>query len=395
VFGCTRLRAVTLAGLFDSFWLSVGWTVFILHAAATHGLAAAGLFGAAMLIGVAMSAPAASALASRLGGRGLLRSTSVGEAVLRVSAFALLLADAPLAVVAAAVTLTNVVGWTAYAGMRAEVAAIDARAATMTSFVVAVASIEALGVAGAALLPVDLLASGAPLLSVVVGLYGAAVLPIFLIAAASPVPRSGSLRPGVPTLRRARPLAGGFAVMALASAPTLLSAALALEFHGRTAVAASALAFTVGSLLAPRAAGALARSGHSPLIVWPALGIGMLVGWVLAPWHVAGLVLAQALSGVSMSAFEGTMDVRVVEAGGRRDVTSALAWAAAMRALGSALAIGVAPALIAATSFQAVGGGLTAVLGTCVLVGMAIVVIARSPVRRQGHGRQKPVDAQV
>ena len=37
----------------------------------------------------------------------------------------------------------------------------------------------------------------------------------------------------------------------------------------------------------------------------------MVIGWVLAPAHVAGLLVAQFLSGLSLTAFEGVMDARV------------------------------------------------------------------------------------
>src|SRR4029450_5286026 len=60
---------------------------------------------------------------------------------------------APLAVVAAAVAASNVVAWTGYAGMRAEVAATDPRGAAMTWYMVAVAAIEGAGTPPAAPLP--------------------------------------------------------------------------------------------------------------------------------------------------------------------------------------------------------------------------------------------------
>jgi hypothetical protein len=88
-----------------------------------------------MLVGVALSAPAAARLSTRLDGRALLRVTCVTEAVLRVGTFALLLGGAPLVVVAA----SNVVAWTGYAGMRAEVAAADPRGVAMTWYMVAAA----------------------------------------------------------------------------------------------------------------------------------------------------------------------------------------------------------------------------------------------------------------
>jgi hypothetical protein len=51
------------------------------------------------------------------------------------------------------VAASNVVAWTGYAGMRAEVAAADPRGVAMTWYMVAVAAIEAAGTATAALLP--------------------------------------------------------------------------------------------------------------------------------------------------------------------------------------------------------------------------------------------------
>ncbi len=54
----TRLRSLIAAGLVDAFGLSLGWTLFILYAAEAQGVAAAGVYGAAMLAGFALSAPA-------------------------------------------------------------------------------------------------------------------------------------------------------------------------------------------------------------------------------------------------------------------------------------------------------------------------------------------------
>ncbi|HYN17073.1 MAG TPA: hypothetical protein VEY96_03155, partial [Actinomycetes bacterium] len=117
-----RLRRLIGTALVDSFGLSLGWTVFSLQVVRSHGLAGLGLVNAAMLVGVALSAPAAARLSCRLDGRALLRATAATEAVLRVGTFLLLLAGVPLAPVAVAVAVSNVVAWTGYAGMRAEVA---------------------------------------------------------------------------------------------------------------------------------------------------------------------------------------------------------------------------------------------------------------------------------
>jgi hypothetical protein len=91
----TRLRRLIATALVDSFGLSLGWTVFSLHVVRGHGLAGLGLCNAAMLVGVALSAPVAARLSARLDGRALLRSTAATEAALRVGTFALLLAGAP------------------------------------------------------------------------------------------------------------------------------------------------------------------------------------------------------------------------------------------------------------------------------------------------------------
>jgi hypothetical protein len=123
--GMTRLRRLIAAALVDSFGLSLGWTVFSLQVVDRHGLAGLGLCSAAMLCGVALSAPAAARLSAHLDGRALPRVTAVTEAGLRVGTFALLLSGAPLPAVAAAVAASNVVAWTGYAGMRAEVADAD------------------------------------------------------------------------------------------------------------------------------------------------------------------------------------------------------------------------------------------------------------------------------
>lgn len=358
----TRLHALVAAGMVDSFGLALGWTVFVLYAAESQGLGAAGAYGAAMLVGVALSAPATSWIAARLSGRRLLRLTATSEAGLRVCAFALLFAEAPLPVVAAVVMATNVAAWSAYAGMRAEVASVDARPQTMTGYVVAIAAVEALGVAAGAVLPVGAASGAGPLMLGVVAFYAASLLPTLVVAGGSHVPRARRTPLGAGVIRQARPLTAGLAVMALASGPTLLSAALALKLHGRPAVAASALAFMLGSLLAPAAASAIARRGWKPAMAWPLLGLGMIAGWVLAPVHVAALVLAQLLAGLSMSAFEGMMDVRVATGAADRHVTAALAWAASARSLGSALAIAAAPAAIALWSVTTASLTLGAVL---------------------------------
>jgi hypothetical protein len=159
--------------------------------------------------------------------------------------------------------------------------------------------------------------------------------------------------------------------MAVASGPTLLSSALGMTLHGETGVIVAALAFTAGCLLAPTATNLVARRPLKPVIWWPALGMGMVVGWTIAPWHIAGLAVAQVLSGLSMSAFEGMMDAGAA-ASSDRNVTSALARTAATRALGSAVAVGLAPMLITTTSLGTLSAGLGAALAISMMGGIVL-----------------------
>jgi len=362
---------------------------------------------------VALSAPVAARLSTRLDGRALLRATAATEAVLRVGTFALLLAGAPLAVVAAAVAASNVVAWTGYAGMRAEVAAADPRGAAMTWYMVTVASIEAAGTATAALLPTGPggLVSGT-LLVAVVACYGGCLLPTWLVAAGARVPRApraqpvgrdgprwthpfprrvprwGSVAEGRPGRRRLSTapmtglLASGGLVMLLGSGPTLLAVGLAAQLHGTRWVAGSALAFAAGSLLAPLAVARLERRAVPPSIAWPVLGVGMVAGWSFAAWYPAALLAAQVLSGMCMSALEGDMDARVAAGNtSHRGVTAGLASAAALRAFGSAAAVAIAPRVIAEAGI----GWLAAALAT----GLATLALARLAWRLRDHARSR------
>jgi hypothetical protein len=366
-----RLRRLIAAALVDSFGLSLGWTVLSLQVVRTHGLGALGLCSAAMLVGVALSAPAAARLSARIDGRALLRSTATCEAVLRFGTFALLLAGAPLPAVAVAVAAMNVVAWTGYAGMRAEVAAADPRGAAMTWYMVTVATVEAAGTAVAALLPTGAAGTvGGGLLVAVVAGYGACLLPTWWIARDARVGRAPGRRGSAP--RRPTGLqAGGALVMLLGSGPTLLAVGLAAQLHGTRWVAGSAFAFAAGSLLAPMMVAWLGRRRVSPAIAWPAWGVGMVAGWTIAPWHPAGLLAAQLLSGMCMSSLEGDMDARVAASGHGRGVTAGLASAAALRAFGSAAAVGLAPRAVAWIGVEWLSAALAVLLGTALAAGIA------------------------
>src|SRR6266511_4114016 len=309
-----RLDQLLFTGLLDSFGMTLGWTVFSLLALQAHGLAGVGAYSAAMLVGVALSAPATAWLSPRLGAGALLRTTSGVEAALRVASFALLLAGAPVAVVAGVVVVMYASGLACYAGMRAEVSAASPPgrvAATMTLFVTAILAVEAGGVASAALLPGEPPGTAGGLLLGVVAFYGLSPLSVWLVARGARVgraPRRGARR------GRARawpPLLAGALIMLVGSGPALLAVGLAAELYGSRWVAGAALAFTAGALLAPWAVALLERWRLPASVTWPAWGAGMLLGWVVAPRHVAGLILAQVLAGLCVAAFEGSMDAFV------------------------------------------------------------------------------------
>ena len=380
----SRLRAVIAAGLIDSLGLSVGWTFFNLYALHTQGLAAVGTYNGALFTGVALSAPATGWLSSRLCGRRLLRTTALVEGCLRVGSFVLLVAGAPRGLVALAVTAMGMTAWTGYAGMRSEIAAADRRAGALAWYLGSIASIEGIGAAAAALAPVSIAALQQPgTLAAILALYAGVLAPTFIVAGGSPVERALEPVRLRSMARHARAIAGSFGVMLVASAPVLLAVGLAAKLHGRTAVAWSALAFLAGSLLAPRLATALERRRIPAPVLWPALGAVFAGGWILAPWSVAGLVVAQFAAGVALPAFEGIVDAAVAgrEDGGR--VTAGLAWAGAARALGTAAAVSVAPSLFAAAGVSAVCLAMALTCAVAAAAGALVVVKRRASRRRR------------
>ena len=388
-----RLDQLLATGLTDSFGMTLGWTVFSLLALQANGLAGVGVYSAAMLVGVALSAPATAWLSRRLGAGALLRCTSAVEAVLRILSFVLLLAGAPVPVLAGVIVAMYASGLACYAGMRAEVSAASPAgrsAATMTLFVTAILAIEAVGVASAALLPGDPPGTAGGLLVVVVAVYGLSPLPVWLVARGALVgraPRRAARR------RRGRawlPLLAGALVMLLGSGPALLAVGLAAELYGSRWVAGSALAFTAGALLAPWAVALLERWRLPASITWPAWGSGMLLGWVLAPRFLAGLILAQVLAGLCIAAFEGSMDAYVASRQARAQLTGSLAASEAVRALGSAAAVAALPGLVGTRSIAGFSGLASAVLLTATVVAVTArwwTRSAPSPRPRPARGR--------
>ncbi|WP_327001473.1 hypothetical protein OHA72_41035 [Dactylosporangium sp. NBC_01737] len=386
-----------VSGLVDSFGLSLGWTIFNLVAVDRGGLALAGLFNAAMLVGVVLSAPVTGRLARYLHGRTLLLLAGGTEAILRVATLAALLAGYDGKLIAAGIVLMHVAAYAGFAAMRAEVAAVDARPQTMTRYALSIAAVEAAGAGVAALLPLH----GACLIAVFL-VYGMSLVPTILTARRARVRDAATAGPSMPaagvdgqvtrTARRehdrartGRPrlpwpvLAGGGVVTLLAAGPTLLSVALASELHGHKAVAGAAIAFSAGCLLSSSAVAVVDRLRLPTQVTWPLWGVGMLVGWLLAPAHLVGLFVAQFLSGLSMTAFEGGMDARIARDAAPGTVTTVLAWSASTRALGGAVAVRLLPALVAAPAIGLTSGVAAATLGAAAL---SALVRLRLPRRR-------------
>ncbi|GIJ55360.1 hypothetical protein [Virgisporangium aurantiacum] len=376
-----RLRELLVAGLVDSFGLSLGWTMFTLLAVLVGGLADAALYNAAMLVGVVLSAPVTTWLANRWPGRLLVRAAAGVEALLRIATLVGLVLGWPVPLIAFGVLVMYTVAWVGYAGMRAEVAAVDGRDRAMTGYALSIAAVEAGGTGLAALLPFG--GSGlpsTPVLTVVAIAYTACLIPTFVSATRARVPSACTVAatPLVVGKLPLRMFLGGGLVMLLGSGPTLLSVALATELHGRTAVAGAALAFSMGALVSPVAVDVVTRLRLPPPVAWPLWAVGMVIGWVLAPAHVAGLLVAQFLSGLSLTAFEGVMDARVASRAEPGTVTTALAWSAATRSLGSALAVRAIPMMAGAAAVGAAAGVAAGVLVLAAGGGAALIMASRS-----------------
>lgn len=359
------------AGGVDSLALAFGWTAFNLLAVYRHGLAAAAVLNAAMFLGVALSAPATGYLTSRLDGRRVLQSTALVECVLRISTFALLVAGAPIALVALLVGITNVAAWTGYAGMRAEIAAAAGDVGSMTRYSTVVLGTEAVGALAAATLAISAHGALAGWIVVLVMLvYGLALLPTVLVARRAQVSRrpATTVQAAGPSPRRGL-LVLGAGVMVLCSGPTLLFVGLSASLHGRISVAGAATTFALGALVAPSVGRAVGRLRLPSSVEWPVWGVGMLIGWALAPWTVVGLLVAQFLSGVSLTAFQGVMDFALAGNSQDGEVTVGLAQGSAARAAGSAVAVRIVPFFAAPTVMTqlAVVSSLISILGALVM----------------------------
>jgi len=351
-----------LSGWVDSLCLAFAWTLILLNVVERYGLQAAGLFGAAMLVGTALSAPVATHLAAQLTGRQLLRTAGGVEAVLRAGVFALLLVAAPVWMLLLCIVAMNITAWTGYAGMRAEVAAVAPGPKALTLYGTGVAALEAVGAACAVLVPSHILVGASVGGAAIVVMYVLALVPTLVIAGGSsiaPIPAPRLLA------TRARPsgaMVAGVVLMFIASGPTLLSVALTAELFGRSAVAPAAIAFTIGSMSAPALAGLVQRHGVNDRLTWTCCAVAMVALWPLAPLSLSMLCLAQVASGFAMTALEGLLDAHVAA---RTDssVTGALARTTAGRALGSAAGTAALPIAVTSVGLTNVTTLLAVLLG--------------------------------
>lgn len=357
-----RLGQLLAAGVIDSTGLAFGWTIILLVVADRGGLSAGALMSAAMLVGIALSAPVSAWLSARLSARELLRILAVAEGACRLGVFLILWLRVDDRLMALLVIAMNALAWSAFAAMRAEVARAEQKSdsgRSLTWYAVAIASSEALA-AGAAALLLDRTPS-APVLAVVTAGYVLSLVPQWWVGShADPDRPLWSAR--MPPVRPAIAPAGlGAVVFLLAGAPALLATVLAYELYGSTGVVVSAVAFTVCSLGATRLQAHLA--GWQPPAL-PLLGLGALLvgGWSLSGHGLIGLALAQGCAGLAQCTLEGELDNRIVSRVAAGATTAALAFASSSRALGGALSVALFPVLLHHTSVPTLTAGLAGVL---------------------------------
>ena len=92
------------------------------------------------------------------------------------------------------------------------------------------------------------------------------------------------------------------------------------------------------------------------------------------------MLLAQFVAGLSQTAFEGDMDAGVAAEAPPAGVTTALAYSAAIRALGGSVAVRLLPILVTA---PAIGTAVSAEV--LLLCGAALVLWAATSVRRMAQ----------
>ncbi|MET0426851.1 MAG: hypothetical protein ABW046_23490, partial [Actinoplanes sp.] len=139
------------------------------------------------------------------------------------------------------------------------------------------------------------------------------------------------------------------------------------QLPGAGGVPGAAIAFSLGTLFSTRAVASIGRL-HLPVVLrWALWGLGMLVGWVLAPAFAPMVLLAQFAAGLSQTALEGDMDARVAAEAEPETVTRDLAYAASVRALGGAISVRLLPMMVAAPAIGMAAGVSGLLLGCACL----------------------------
>jgi hypothetical protein len=379
------LGVMLAAGITDSTGLAFGWTVFLLVVTSRAGLSGAALQSAAMLAGIALSAPFSAWLSSRLSSRDLLRLLAVAEGCCRLGLFLLLWADVDVHLIALLVALTNVLAWTGFAAMRSEVSRAEetaGRGRLLTWYAVAIAASEAMAAAAASVL---LVTSPPPVVMATVALvYTLSLTPQWLVGTHADAARQPRVREGerrLPFRRLSVPWGVGAGVYVLAAGPALLATVLAYQRYGAVGVVVSAVAFAGCSLGATQVQAVVGRWQPTALSAFTLAAV-MVAGWSQADRSLIWLAVAQGCAGVAQCSLEGDLDARTMArlptsapAGVR---TTALAFASSSRALGGALAVGVLPTLIDRASLTQICS-VSAVLLTVGALASAAFALRRIP----------------
>jgi hypothetical protein len=370
--GTTTRKAFLVAGTVDAVGLAFGWTAFVLAELHVRGLRTVATYNAAMLAGIVLAAPVIAALRRRASNRTALRAMSISEAALRGLLVVMIGTATSSVLVALLVVVLNVAAWSGYACMRTEVLAHSDsnRSESLGWYGGLILAAEGLGAALAAMVPLWIVLGGSRW--VIATVYVGALIPTIVVAQWASAERSHEERVKVP-LKGAElsVLATGVGVSAAVAGPFLLYVALAERLWGSGGVAVAAAAVTVGALLAPFAV-RLATMVHLPETArWAVWAAGAVVAWSCAAGSMWGLALAGCLSGLSITAFEASMDDLLSRpwADGHGQVNISLARGAAARAIGGAIAVQLAPTWIDQVGLRtlaigcAIAGSVIAVLG--------------------------------
>ncbi len=377
------------AGLLDSTGLAFGWTIVMLVVAQQKGLAAAALMTSSSLVGMALAAPFSAWLSSRCSPRHLLQRLAVAEALTRASLFAIMAVGGAAEMMAPIVVLTNMIAWTAYAAMRAQVSQAgtsgDVSAAGtvngandgagLTWYAAAILASEAVAAGGASLLIVH----PSPLVLLLVGaVYTCSLAPQWWVGAhADPEPPAlaRTVMGARTTLRLViSPVIVGALVYFLAAGPALMAAVLAFERYGAVGVMVAAVSFAVGSLgsarLQARVAG-ISSAGVAACL----LAAAMIGCWTILSLGLPALAASMLCVGLTQCCIEGDLDARTLACLRAEPSSSAtaLAIASSSRAIGGAAAVAALPAVISAVSLPVAAASAGGVLlaAAAILAGLA------------------------